>query len=75
MEYISKPCAVVVHAILSAVIVVDDKNPLLNVGGNCKVTCVEDETSLLHELVKCVRKWDPDILGGYEVSEMEMFNS
>jgi hypothetical protein len=25
--------------------------------------------------VKCVRKWDPDILGGYEVSEMEMFNS
>jgi DNA polymerase elongation subunit (family B) len=76
MEYISKPCAVVVHAILSAVIMVDDKNPLLkNVGGNCKVTCVEDETSLLHELVKCVRKWDPDILGGYEVSEMEMFNS
>jgi hypothetical protein len=34
---------------------------------NCKITYVEDETSLVHELVKCVRKWDPDILGGYEV--------
>jgi DNA polymerase elongation subunit (family B) len=68
------------HFTLSAVIVVDNldisvKNPVLkNVGENCKVTHVEDETSLIHELVKCVRKWDPDILGGYEVSEMQVSN-
>ncbi|XP_033611757.1 DNA polymerase zeta catalytic subunit isoform X3 [Cryptotermes secundus] len=45
----------------------DVKIPLLNMNENCKVTYVEDEASLVHELVKCVKKWDPDILGGYEV--------
>lgn len=69
----------VIPVILSAVIVVynldgDVKIPLLNMNENCKVTYVEDEASLVHELVKCVKKWDPDILGGYEVSEIEMFN-
>lgn len=73
-------CGTVMHVILSAVIVVYNldgsvKIPLLkNVSENCKVTYVEDEVSLVHELVKCVKKWDPDILGGYEVSEIEMFN-
>jgi hypothetical protein len=71
----------VVHVTLSAVIVVDNldvsvKKPLFkNVIEDCKITCVEDEMALVLELVKCVRKWDPDILGGYEVSEMEMFDS
>jgi hypothetical protein len=39
---------------------------------NCKITYVDDETSLVHELVKCVRKWDPDILGGYEVIQLKV---
>jgi DNA polymerase elongation subunit (family B) len=70
----------VIHVILSAVIVVYNldgsvKIPMFkNMNENCKVTYVEDEASLVHELVKCVKKWDPDILGGYEVSEIKMFN-
>jgi DNA polymerase elongation subunit (family B) len=69
----------VIHIILSAVIVVYNLDgsakipPLKNINENCKVTYVEDEASLVHELVKCVKKWDPDILGGYEVIEIEMF--
>jgi len=39
---------------------------------NCKITFVDDETSLFHELVTCVRKWDPDILGGYEVIQLKI---
>jgi DNA polymerase elongation subunit (family B) len=39
---------------------------------NCKITYVDDETALFHELVKCVRKWDPDILGGYEVIKLKI---
>lgn len=73
-------CGGVIPVYLSAAIVVCNldgsvKIPLLNnVNENCKVIYVEDEASLIHELVKCVKKWDPDILGGYEVSEIEMFN-
>jgi DNA polymerase elongation subunit (family B) len=53
------------------------KIPLLSyTGENCKITYVEDEASLVHELVKCIKKWDPDILGGYEVNciEIEMWS-
>lgn len=39
---------------------------------NCKITYVDDETSLVHELVTCVRKWDPDILCGYEVIQLKI---
>jgi len=41
---------------------------------NCKITYVDDETSLVHELVMCVRKWDPDILGGYEVIQLKIIH-
>jgi hypothetical protein len=64
----------VLHVVLSGAIVVCNldggvRMPLLKgTGDNCKITYVEDEVSLVHELVKCVKMWDPDILGGYEVS-------
>jgi hypothetical protein len=51
----------------------DVKIPVLKgTAPNCKITYVEDETSLVHELVKCVRKWNPDILGGYEVIQLKI---
>jgi DNA polymerase elongation subunit (family B) len=59
--------------VLSGVIVVRNligvRIPLLKgTGVSCKITYVDDEASLVHELVKCIKKWDPDILSGYEVS-------
>jgi hypothetical protein len=64
----------VIHVVLSGVIVVCNLDggvriPLLKgTSDNCMITYVEDEACLVHELVKCIKIWDPDILGGYEVS-------
>lgn len=67
-------CFMIYVLALSGIIVVCNldgsvRMPLLRgTPENCKLTYVEDEVSLVHELVKCVKMWDPDILGGYEVS-------
>ena len=34
----------------------------------CNMCSVDDEISLILELANIVKKWDPDILAGYEVS-------
>lgn len=40
---------------------------------NCQLQPVPDEQSLIAAFVVLVRKWDPDILVGYEVRTNEHF--
>ncbi|XP_066995085.2 uncharacterized protein PolZ1 [Anabrus simplex] len=44
------------------------KNPLKGTGIVCDITTfVDTEKDLMNEVVSLIRKWDPDILAGYEV--------
>ncbi|KAK4881775.1 hypothetical protein RN001_005094 [Aquatica leii] len=52
-------------------IILDDpvsfQNSLLCCNNNCDIVFVDSEVGLINKFIEVVKKWDPDIIGGYEI--------